>query len=160
MNNWISNFWHFSYVPTQEVHCERHCATHMNAVPILADLVPVTPPSVFCSNPGLQQPTYKMPEVCPEHSWNPECTSPPTANPDRVPCAAAQAHSTPSPLAALKAAQVPLLSPDTAVTHQYHEFILKEQPQARTWALIHAQCWLFISGMHNFLSFQFTDRIL
>ena len=52
-----------------------------------ADLEPATSPRVFCGNPGLQQPTCKMPEVCPERSWNPECTSPSTANPDRIPCA-------------------------------------------------------------------------
>lgn len=112
---------------------ECHVNTwHAAPNPLAVD--PAAPPRVFSSNSMFQQSIYKMPKVCLEHTWNPQCMSPQAANPNRVPRAAAHGHSTPSPLPALKAAQVPLHSPDIAVTCQHHQFISEKQAQARTCA--------------------------
>lgn len=112
---------------------ECHVNTwHAAPNPLAVDSV--APPRVFSSNSMFQQSIYKMPRVCPEHTWNPQSMSPQTANPNMVPHAAAHAHGTPSPLLALKAVQVPSHSPDIAVTCQHHQFISEKPVQARTLA--------------------------
>lgn len=51
----------------------------------------------------------------------------------------------------LKAAQVLLCSPDVASTHLHDKLILKEHPQARTWA---CQCHFLTSGAHSLVHWE------
>lgn len=79
MTKWRSYFWHFSSALIQEEHCKRivqPTECHENtwhAAPNPLDVDPAATPGVFCSNSVFQQFICKMPEVCPEHTWNPQC---------------------------------------------------------------------------------------
>lgn len=84
MTKWSSYFWHFSCAPTQQENCKRHWQStecpvntwHAAPNPLAAN--PAAHPRVFSSKSVFQQPIYKMPKVCPEHSWKPKWMSPQT----------------------------------------------------------------------------------
>lgn len=90
-----------------------------------------------------------------------EAQSTPAANLKKVLCVAAHAHWTPCPLAALRAAQVPLHSPDdTAVTIGTMGSSWKSNCRLELGLHLPAVLGFFALGTHNLSSFQFTERAL
>lgn len=91
MTKWSSYFWHFSCVPTQEENYKRHCAIHWMPCKHLGTCSKSISHGPSCTSKSIFQQfhvsaahIYKMPKVCPEHTWNPQLMSPQTANPSSL----------------------------------------------------------------------------
>lgn len=125
---------------TKDIVQPTEChANTWHAAPNPLALDPAAPPRLFSRNSMFQHPYIRclrsvlsIPETCSARAHK-------QLTPTR--CLVLVLMLTAPLLPALKAAQVPLHSPDIAVTCQHHQFISEKQVQARTWAS-YGSCFL------------------